>query len=489
MIKLDQNETPLFNAVKKYVDDETVQFHVPGHKQGKGLQEFMEVVGKNTLAMDLTCLPDLDNICNSVSTIKHAQQLAAEAFKADHAFFLVNGTTYGIQAMIMTVCQPGDKIIIPRNAHKSAVGGLILSGAKPVYIEPEIHPEFGISMPITPEAVEDALLRHPDAKAIFVIYPTYYGAAGDLRTIVDIAHARNIPVVVDEAHGAHLAFHENLPISAMECGADVSASSTHKLAGSMTQSSILLLREGLVNPLKIKSVLNLTQTTSPSYLLMASLDIARKQMALRGRELLGKTLELANWVRNELSTIPGLELLGPEVIGNYGCVDFDATKVTVNVLGLALSGYDMEKILRQQYKLQVELSDLYNVIFLITIGDDWESVRFLVKTVKEIASSRSIDNVIKYCPMLPEIPELAVSPREAFYSETKFVPFLDSAGGICAEMIMAYPPGIPLVLPGERITRETISYVEILKKENAELQGTEDPEINFIKVLLSRIPS
>lgn len=486
-VQLDQKRTPLFDALKKYVDDKTVQFHVPGHKQGKGIPEFMEVVGKNTLAIDLTCLPDTDNICNSVSTIKHAQQLAAQAYKADHAFFLVNGTTYGIQAMIMAVCEPGDKIIIPRNAHKSAVGGLILSGAHPIYIEPEIHPEFGISMGITPEAVERTLHRHPDAKAIFVVYPTYYGCASDLRSIVDIAHTKGIPVVVDEAHGAHLVFHEELPISAMECGADLSANSTHKLAGSMTQSSILLLREGLVNPLKVKSVLNLTQTTSPSYVLMASLDIARKQMATKGKELLSNTLKLVDYVRKELSRVNGLELLDDNVIGQYGCVDFDRTKVTVNVLGLGMSGYEMEKILRKEYRLQVELSDLYNVIFLITIGDDWESVKYLVESVKAVAAGRSKSNVIKYCPLLPEIPELAVSPREAFYSDTKFVPFDEAEGEICAEMIMAYPPGIPLVLPGERITREIISYVEILKKENAELQGAEDPEINYIKVLQNRL--
>jgi arginine/lysine/ornithine decarboxylase len=389
--------------------------------------------------------------------------------------------------MIMAVCEPGDKIIIPRNAHKAAVGGLILSGAQPIYIEPQIHPEFGISMGITAEAVEEALEHHPDVKAVFVVYPTYYGAASDLSAIVEVSHARNVPVVVDEAHGAHLAFHDALPVSAMECGADISASSTHKLAGSMTQSSILLLREGLVNPQKVKAVLNLTQSTSPSYVLMASLDMARKQMALRGKEILDKTLELTAWARKELAGIPGLELLDDNVIGKYGCVAFDPTKITLNVLGIGLSGYEMEKILRDQYRLQVELSDLYNVIFLVTIGDDLESVGYLVEAVQKIAANCNIGKVVKYCPSLPGIPELVVSPRAAFYSDIKFVPFQEAEGEICAEMIMAYPPGIPLVLPGERISRDIIDYVEVLKKENAELQGTEDPDINFIRVLEHRI--
>jgi len=330
--------------------------------------------------------------------------------------------------MIMAVCEPGDKIIIPRNAHKAAVGGLILSGAKPIYIEPQIHPDFGISMGITAQAVEEALECHPDVKAVFVVYPTYYGAASDLSAIVEVAHARSIPVVVDEAHGAHLAFHDSLPVSAMECGADISASSTHKLAGSMTQSSILLVKEGFVNPQKVKAVLNLTQTTSPSYVLMASLDMARKQMALHGKELLEKTLELTSWARKELAEITGLELLDENVIGQYGCVAFDPTKITVNVLGLGMSGYEMEKILRNQYRLQVELSDLYNVIFLVTIGDDMESVGYLVETVKKIAANCNLGKVVKYCPSLPGIPELVVAPREAFYSDIKFFPFKTRKG-------------------------------------------------------------
>lgn len=482
-MKGNQNKTPIFDAVKNYINEGTIPFHVPGHKQGRGLTDFVDFVGENVLKMDLTCLPDTDNICNSCGAIKEAEQLAAEAYGADQAFFLVNGTTSGIQTMIMTVCRPGEKIIMPRNAHKSAVGGLTLSGAVPIYIDPEIHEEFGIAMCITPESVEDALERHPDAKAVFVVYPTYYGAVADLRKIVAVAHNYGVPVVVDEAHGAHLKFHEDLPLSSIEAGADLVASSTHKLMGSMTQSSMLLVREGLVSAKAVKAVMNLTQTTSPSYVLLSSLDVARRQMAVRGREILDRVMELAFWVRREITQIEGLHLMGADVVDRYGCIGFDPTKITVNVTGLGISGYQMEQLLRSKYRIQVELSDLYNVIFIITVGDSKDTVNTLISVLKEIAAGSHMDKVVRYLPPLPAIPEQVISPREAFYQETKVVPIDESVGEISAEGIMAYPPGIPLICPGERITQDIIDYVRILKQENADLQGPEDLTVNTIKVL------
>jgi arginine/lysine/ornithine decarboxylase len=480
--RLEQEKTPLFDAVKNYINAGTIPFHVPGHKQGRGLQEFKEFIGANALAMDLTCMPDLDNIINPTGAIKKAQELAAQTFGADHAYFLVNGTTCGIQAMIMAVCQPGDKLILPRNAHKSAVGGLILSGANPVYLSPQINRDFGFSVGITPEQVERALREHPDAKGVFVVNPTYYGAAPDLKAIVEIAKNRRVPVIVDEAHGAHFCFSPKLPLSAMEAGADLAASSTHKLTGSMAQSSILFLREGLISPQRVKAVLNITQTTSPSYLLLASLDVARKQMALQGKELLQRTLKLATWAREEIRAIKGLSLMDERVLGP-GCVAFDPTKVTVNVQGLGMSGYELESILRRQYGLQVELADLYNVIFLLTIADSQETVSYLVDCLTDVANKRSNRKVVRFCPPLPPLPEMSVLPREAFNSQTTVVDLWDAAGEISAESIMAYPPGIPLICPGERLTREIIEYVAVLRQENADLQGTEDPRVEKIKVL------
>ncbi|MBO8169628.1 MAG: aminotransferase class I/II-fold pyridoxal phosphate-dependent enzyme [Thermoanaerobacteraceae bacterium] len=481
-VALDQTKTPIFDAIKEYINQGTIPFHVPGHKQGKGLPEFTQFVGQSVMSMDLTCMPGLDNICNPKGSIKEAEELAAEVYQADRAFFLTNGTTSGIQAMIMAVCQPGDKIILPRNAHKSAIGGLILSGAEPVYIEPQLQRDFGISMGVTPKQVERALQQHPDAKVVFVINPNYYGTASDLKRIVEIAHAAGVPVIVDEAHGAHLYFSEELPVSAMEAGADLAATSTHKLAGSLTQSSILLLREGLINPQHVKAVLNLGQTTSPSYILLASLDVARKQMALKGKQLVKDTLEKTRWLRQRLSKM-GLRLLGEDLVGQPGCHDFDITKVTINVKDIGMSGYEMEYVLRNKYRIQVELSDLYNVIILMSIGDTWDNIYKLVAAVEEITAQRTQSNVVRHLPPLPEIPKLSVLPREAFYSQTRVIPLSEAEGEISAESIMAYPPGIPLVCPGEVITRELIDYVTVLKQEHADLQGTEDPTLENIKVL------
>lgn len=483
MIDVLQNSTPLFDAVRKYVNEGTIPFHVPGHKQGRGLPEFQDFVGKNVLAIDITCFDGTDNICNPLDVIKEAQDLAAKAYGADHAFFLVNGTTSGIQGMIMSVCQPGDKIIVPRNAHKSAIGGIILSGAVPIYIQPEINEYLGIAMGVTPEAVERAIKQNPDAKAVFVINPTYYGFAPDLKKIVEVSHAYDIPVLVDEAHGAHLPFHPDLPVSAMEAGADLSAVSTHKLGGSMTQSSILCLREGLVEAKRVKSVLNLTQTTSPSYILLSSIDVARKQMATEGREKLDETIALAEEVRARLNQVEGLTVIGEEIVGIPGCYSWDPTKLAVSLRGLGLSGFETEFILRRKYGMQVELADLHNLLFLFSIGDSRETIEPLVKALEEIAAGQSIKNVTKLDTSIPDTPEMVVSPQEAFNSDTKSVKFEESVGEICAEMIMAYPPGIPIICPGERITEEVVEYVRVLKQEKCHLQGTEDPKIENIKVL------
>ncbi|MHB8171043.1 MAG: aminotransferase class I/II-fold pyridoxal phosphate-dependent enzyme [Thermincolia bacterium] len=481
--KFSQNSTPIFEGLKKYISDGTIPFHVPGHKQGRGLHEFRDYVGEQVMAIDLTCFDGTDNICNPLDVIKEAQELAADAYGADYAYFLVNGTTSGIQAMIMSVCQPGDKLIVPRNAHKSAIGGIILSGAIPVYIQPEIDQDFGIPIGVTPEAVRRALAEHSDAKGVFIVNPTYYGFASNLKEIVDITHSYEIPVIVDEAHGAHLPFHPDLPMSAMAAGADLSAVSTHKMGGSLTQSSILLLKEGLVNPKRVKAVLNLSQTTSPSYILLASIDVARKQMVQQGRSMLDQATELAHYARREIGAIEGLGVVGDDMLGQPGCHGWDSTKLIVDVRGLGMSGFEVENLLRRKYKIQVELADLYNVLFIISIGDDKNMLDYLINSMRDIATRQTVKNVIKLPADLPDTPEQVVSPQEAFYSDTRLVALEEAEGKISAEMIMAYPPGIPIICPGEVITQEIIEYVRVLKQENCHLQGTEDPIMEKIKVL------
>jgi arginine decarboxylase len=483
----EQQETPLFTALKKYVEDQIISFHVPGHKGGRGIPEFCDFVGKNILAIDVTAgILDLDTICNPLGVILQAEELAAHAFGSQHAHFLVNGTTSGIQAMIMAVAGPGDEIILPRNAHRSAVGGLILSGARPVYIKPVIDEYMGIAMGITPESVRRTLVEHPNTKAVFVINPTYYGVASNLKEIVEIAHSFEKPVIVDEAHGAHFGFHPDLPLSAMEAGADASAVSVHKLVGSMTQSSILLVNSRFIDDRSIKAVMNLQQTTSPSYPLMASLDVARKQMALHGTQLLNKTIQLCQWAREQMNMAEGVYVMGREIEGSEGCFAYDQTKFAINVRELGLSGFEMEKLLKYKYGVQVELSDLYNVLGIGAIGDDESSINALVAAVKDIAQKYSRKNVVKISCDMPDTQKLEVSPRFAFYSEKREVHLEEAIGEISAEMLMAYPPGIPIICPGERITEEVVEYAKTLKSEGCHLQGTEDPEAEIIKVLADK---
>lgn len=483
----EQQETPLFAALKKYVEDKTVSFHVPGHKGGKGIPEFRSFTGENILSIDVTSgILDLDTICNPVGVIREAEDLAARAFGADYAHFLVNGTTSGIQAMILSVAGPGDEVIIPRNAHRSVVGGLIMSGVQPVYIKPVINDYMGIAMGITPESVRRALVEHPNAKAVFVINPTYYGVASDLEKIVEIVHSYEKPVIVDEAHGAHLGFHPDLPLSAMEAGADMSAASIHKLVGSMTQSSILFVKSDFIDDRKVKAAMNLTQTTSPSYPLMASLDVARKQIALSGRQMLDRTIKLCERARKQLNAVKGIYVMGHDVEGSEGCFAYDPTKLAINVREIGLSGFETEKLLKYKYHIQVELSDLYNVLAVGAIGDDEKSINTLVAAIKDIAKNYGRKNVVKITSELPENQEMVVSPRFAFYSEKRVVPLEDAEGEISTEMLMAYPPGIPILCPGERITREVIDYAKALNSEGCHLQGTEDPDARLIKVLADK---
>ncbi len=483
MENLSQERAPLLEALKRYVADAVVPFHVPGHKQGKAAGPLGAYLGSRVFAMDVNGMEDLDNICNPIGVIKEAEALLAELYGADDSFFLVNGTSQGVHSMIMNACRPGEEIILPRNAHKSTIGAIILSGAIPVYVQPEIDYTYGIAMGVSVEGIQRAMQKHPYAAAVFIIHPTYYGAISDLKEICRIAHAQDMLVLADEAHGAHLPFHHQLPMSAMSLGADMSAVSLHKTGGSMTQSSALLIRMGpKVQSNHVKSVINLTQTTSASYVLMASLDNARRQLALYGRELVGGALHLARYARDKINEIDGLSAFGKELVGSSGVFDYDETKLSIHVRMLGLSGYVMESILRKEYNIQIELSDLYNIMAMITIGDRKEDLDKLIEALRDIAHKRGVTKE-PAAVLVPFKPKMVVSPRDAYYSMKKPVRLEDAVGEISGEMIMAYPPGIPAVCPGERITQEVVEYVKALKREHSQLQGTEDPYVDYIRVL------
>ncbi len=484
-MRINQNRTPLFDAVKKYIEDDVIPFHVPGHKQGKGLRELAEYIGDTALRMDVNGMEDLDYANNPTGVILEAQKLMAHAFGADYSYFLVNGTTSGVQTMILSACEPGDRIIIPRNAHKSTIGGIILSGAMPVYVQPEINTELGIAMGVSVESIKKAIKQNPHARAVFIINPTYYGMTSDLKSIVRVAHMHGMSVLVDEAHGAHMSFHDDFPLTAMEVGADMSAASIHKTAGSLTQSSILLSRGSLISQDRIKHSLELTFTSSASYLLMCSLDIARKQLAVNGADLLEETLGLARWARSEINKIDGLYAFGRELAGMEGCADFDETKLGVNIRKLGYTGYEAESVLREKFNIQVEMSDLYNILAVITLGDKRETIEALVHALRTLAA-QGCSKELRNTTSIPDSLEMIVSPRVAFYNEKKSVRLEDAAGEVAGEMVMAYPPGIPVVCLGERITTDVIDYIKLLKEQRCQLQGTSDPKADYIHVLGSR---
>jgi lysine decarboxylase len=483
---LSQDKTPLFSGLLAHAKKNPVQFHIPGHKKGTGIDpEFRNFIGNNALSIDLINISPLDDLHQPKGIIKQAQDLAAEAFGADHTFFSVQGTSGAIMTMVMAVCGPDDKIIVPRNVHKSVMSAIVFSGAIPVFIHPEIDENLGISHGITTEAVERALQQHPDAKGVLVINPTYFGISADLKKIVELAHSYHVPVLVDEAHGAHIHFHDELPLSAMQAGADMAATSVHKLGGSMTQSSILNVKEGLVSAKRVQSILSMLTTTSTSYLLLASLDVARKRLATEGKELIEHTITMAQFIRKQINEIEHLYCVGEEILGSKATFDYDPTKLIISVKDLGITGFEVEKWLREKYNIEVELSDLYNILCIITPGDTEKEANILIKALRDLADecAHSAEKREPLQVLLPDIPLLALTPRDAFYAETETVPFEESEGRIIAEFIMVYPPGIPILVPGEIISKENLLYIRKNLEVGLPVQGPEDDEIKTIRVI------
>ncbi|AFK85778.1 MULTISPECIES: aminotransferase class I/II-fold pyridoxal phosphate-dependent enzyme [Thermoanaerobacterium] len=479
MTKYTQNDAPLFEALKNYVEENVYAFHVPGHKHGKGNKEFTQYVGSAVMGIDVNSMEDLDNLANPVSVIEEAHKLAAQAFGADYAYFLVNGTTSGIQAMIMAATEPGDKIIMPRNAHKSAFSALILSGAIPVYLYPEIDEDLDVALGISVDKVQEAILANPDAKAVLILNPTYYGITSELEKIIHLAHENNMAVLCDEAHGSHFYFHPDMPPGGITLGADICALSIHKTGGSMTQSSLLLSKGDRVEVSSIKSILNLLQSTSASYVLMASLDVARKQLATKGEEILAKVIELSEYAREEINKIDGLKAITQkDIMSPYM---LDPTKLVINVSKTGMTGYEIMRELRLKYHIQLEMADLSNIMAIISLGDEKDDVEHLIRSLKEFVRMKKNHDEITTGNIIR--PEVIVAPRDAYYSKSRSILLDDAEGEICAEMIMAYPPGIPMICPGERITKDIIERVKLLKMQHCQLQGTEDPNIDHIKVL------
>lgn len=470
---------PLYEALEQYTHEDLVHFDVPGHKKRMhtGLGEYF---GEKILGLDANSTKALDNLSNPDGVIKEAEALLADSYWADHAFMLVNGSTFGVQAMIMSVCSPKDKILMPRNVHKSAVNAVILSGAIPVFIDPEINTEYGIANGVSYDQVKKAVQDNPDAKAIFLINPTYFGVVSDLRAIIRLCRRRGLLVLVDEAHGAHFPFHNDFPENATALGADMATVSLHKTGGSFTQSSALLMNERNLDVSTVRTVINLMQTTSASYLLMASIDLARRNLEINGSKIYDALLPVIEQSKQVLNKTPGLSVLTRDDINGQGFYDYDETKIVIKVNELGLTGFEVYDILKEEYGIQVELAESYVVLAIAGIGDDAGTIARLVEALQDIAGKHFGK---KPCFELEQMdafekPMAVVSPRDAFYSPKRLININESVGEICAESIMIYPPGIPLAVPGEKITQGIIDHFNFYRQQHCVIMhNSDDPDM------------
>lgn len=477
----NQRSAPIYEALEWFRKRRIVPFDVPGHKRGRGNPELVELLGERCVGIDVNSMKPLDNLGHPVSVIREAEELTAEAFGAAHAFLMVNGTTSSVQTMILSVCKAGDEIILPRNVHKSVINALVLCGAVPVYVEVTVNSRIGIAQGVEIAEVERVINEHPNAVAILINNPTYYGICSNLVKIVEIAHAHGMKVLADEAHGTHLYFGENLPVSGMAAGADMAAVSMHKSGGSLTQSSILLCGPDM-DAEYVRQIINLTQTTSASYLLLSSLDISRRNLALRGKDSFAKVAKMAEYARDEINAIGGYYAYGKELVDGDSVYDYDVTKLSVFTQGIGLTGIEVYDLLRDEYDIQIEFGDIGNILAYISIGDRIQDIERLVGALEDIKRLYGKTGTDLYCGDFIQ-PQMVISPQKAFYANKKSVPLEETAGMVCGELVMCYPPGIPILTPGERITEEIIEYIKFAGDKGCSLQGTLDPEVKNLNVI------
>lgn len=481
MYRLDQTKVPVCDALRRVRDSGMVHFDVPGHKGGRGNKALRDFFGSDCIRSDMNSMKALDNLCHPVSVIREAEELAADAFGAAHAFLMVGGASSCVEAMVMTACKAGEKIIMPRNVHRSAINALVICGAVPVYVDPGVNRRLGIPLGMSVEGVKKAIEENPDAKAVLVNNPTYYGVCSDLPAIIKLAHEHGMLVLCDEAHGTHFYFSDLLPPGGMQLGADMAACSMHKTGGSFTQSAFLLCGEG-VNPGYVRQIINLTQTTSASYLLLSSLDISRRNLALRGEESFRMVTGLADYAREEINKIGDYYAFGREMINGDSVFDFDPTKLSIHTLDIGLAGIEVYDILRDEYDIQIEFGDLGNILAYLSIGDRIREVERLVTALADLRRRYKKDKA----GMLTQeyiAPKVVLTPQESFYAEKESLPLPETKGRICSEFVMCYPPGIPVLAPGEEITEEVIDYIVYAKEKGCSMTGPEDERIERLNVL------
>ncbi|MFW6319050.1 MAG: aminotransferase class I/II-fold pyridoxal phosphate-dependent enzyme [Bacillota bacterium] len=485
-MKNNQHQTPLYDALIAYAKrNDIVPFDVPGHKLGKGIpKRFKDDVGETIFKMDVNSMKELDSLSNPINVIKESEALAAEFFHADHAFFLVNGSTSGVQNMILSSVNDGEKIILPRNIHKSAFNGLILNGARPVYMEPFIDEASGISMGVPLETVKQTIDAHPDAKAILLLHPTYFGYTSRLEDIIAYAHEHEMAVLVDQSHGSHFSLHDTFPKSAMEYGADMATISMHKTGGSLTQSSILLHKNGMIPYSKIRTTINLQQTSSASYLLLSSLDIARHYLAENGSKLFTEMITIAEYAKANLNALEGLTVVGSDRLDGDSMNTHDITKLVIDVSAYGVTGFHVYDYFKTTYNSQLELGETHIVLAVISLGDTMQSIQKLIDAFTDFTKTHTIKDK-KHIKTIPiTIPEMIYTPRIAFFKPSMLMKLEQSIGMIAADSIMVYPPGIPLVVTGEKISQDTINNYKYLDQEDNILIGAHQKhDAIYIKVI------
>lgn len=468
--KNEQRQTPYLDAYQKYLNEHTTVFDVPGHHQGKIRTDFDKIFSHSVYKNDVNAPRGMDNLMHPTGCIKEAQDLFAKACRVDHAKFLVNGSTSGNLIMILSAVRAKEKIIMPRNVHKSAINGLILSGAIPVFIMPEIDKATEIVNQPTFKQWKEAIDQNPDAKAIFIINPTYFGATCDLKKVVRYAHLHNMAVLVDEAHGSHFYFSNKLPVTAMDAGADMATLSIHKTGGSLTQSSILLSKGDRISQYEIIKSFNLITTTSPSSMLIASLDAARKYLVFKGSRSIYNAIKLAKQAKERIDKIPGFRAHSKDYfLSNCEAYSYDETKLCVELDKLSISGFDLYKLLKDKYSVQIELAETYVFLLLFTIGSEQKDVDAIVDALTDI-SNKYYDPSVEY-NMNPHFvsgfPQMETRPRVAYHAPLKAVALEDALNCISKEMIMIYPPGIPIIIPGEIFSQEVINEIKYFQKNKA----------------------
>lgn len=489
---MNQNQTPLLDAIVEYTKKRPVYFKIPGHRYEKGISpRWKQWTGDGIFQFDLTEAEGLDDLHCPEGVIKEAQDLAARVFQADKTYFLVNGTTCGNEAMVLGCAGEGEKILVARNVHKSVLMGLILSGADPIYLMPEYDERTGLWGSVKPETVEEGFRQYPDCKGVFLVSPTYYGVCSDLEKISEICHKHGAVLMVDEAHGGHLYFgkkggrSEKLPRGAMLSGADICAQSMHKVTGSLGQSSLLHIKSSRFDIGKLESALQMVQSTSPSYLLMTSLDAARYELALHGEEMIEKTCELTDYAREKIQQIDGIQCYGEEILGEK-IFQMDTTRLVLSAFELGITGFELADILYENYGIGMELSDEKNVVAIVTYANEMEDMERLVEALEDISRKGEKNRKDQEEQWnMPSLPPFVMSPRKAYFAKKKTILWKDAVGQIGGEALIPYPPGIPILNPGERVTEEIWNYMEEYRKKGLHFHGPADNSLETFQIILS----